>query len=460
METLKNKFKTLITNKLVLICLCYALIYFLSGFNKWIQIINCILALVCFIVLTPQEAFCLFLFSHCFTLSNIIYSFTFCAVLVEFVLIMYVRYINGVNQRKYKVHKPLATIFTIIVIASSIISPFFGICSHAIFYIIYLPLFYLFITMRKEFNIRQAFSYLLYGLILSVVLAGFSLLFNKHYEMSVILQNRFRAYASNPNYLYTPAIFLAIYYMYLYLKIDLGHIKFYTIYTVCALIILSTSSKTGLFFLALFTLIFMILYLSADFKKRFKYALILLAIVLIVGIVLWQQILTTINRLFNTNDNLLTSILTNRDQIWLVYLQQWCENPFTFFFGRGIFSAEPFVPIEGARVASHNLYVFSLYRFGVIGTAAFAYCIYLVIKHHKDYKFSFIAFMPMLWYILQGMCDNVFRPFNIMYIVLCFMVMFESKKEIKSNSQIKKERFQRLKQQKLNNNVSNKTNNH
>ena len=333
------------------------------------------------------------------------------------------------------------------VIASSIISPFFGICSHAIFYIIYLPLFYLFITMRKEFNLREALAYMLYGLLLSVTLAGFSLLF-EHYNLIVFQLERFRAYASNPNYLYTPTIFLTIYYMYLYLKNNLSHIKFYTIYTVCSLVILTTGSKTGLFFLVLFTIIFIILYLSADFKKRFKYALILLRIVFVFGLILRNQILTTINRLFNTNNNLVTSILTNRDQIWLIYLQQWCENPFTFFFGRGIFAAEPFVPIERARVASHNLYVFSLYRFGIIGTATFAYCIYLIIKNHKDYKFSFTSFIPMLWLILQCMCDNVFRPFNIIYIVLAFMAMFESKKEIKSNRQIKKERFEKLKNNK------------
>lgn len=443
---LKQCIKNIFTNKLIIVCLAYALIYFLSGFCKWLQFANCILAFICFITFTPQQAFCLLLFAHSFTLSFIIYDFAFAVVMISFVFIMFAKYIRGIKKKKYFIHKKLAIIFAILTITSTIISFFFGICPQAILYLIYMPLFYLMFTMQSDLNLRQGVDYLLFGLISSSLLSALGLLI-PNYQLSAILQGRFRGYTNNPNNIYQRAIFIITYYIYLYLSNNLSHLKFYSTYAACALITLLSGSKTGLFFLVLFTLLFIIIYLYQDFKKRYKFALLFVLSIAIAGFILKDYLISTLNRFFYNKENLITSILTNRDKIWILYINGWLENCFTFLFGRGMFGAEVFFPLENARVGSHNLYLFILYRFGIVGAIAFAYCIYLIIKHHKDYKFSFISFIPMFWLLLQNMCDNTFRHFNIMYIVFAFMAMFESKKEFKSNRQIKKEKFKNLQRQ-------------
>lgn len=437
-SALKENLKKFFTNKLIIICCIYAAFYFLSGFWKWFQIINCLIAIVCFVLFTPQESFCILLFAHSFTQSKIIYDFTFAVVMISFTILLLIKYIIGLKQKKYFIHKPLAIIFSILTISSIIISFPFGIYPPTLLYLMYMPLFYLIFTMKNDFNLKQAVNYLFMGLIFSSVL-GFIAIFMPNYKLSTITGTRFHGFTNNPNNIYQRAIFIITYYMYQYLRNNLSHIKFYTSYGICSIITLLSGSKTGLIFLLLFTLIFIVLFLSQDFKKRYKLALIFIVAVTIIMFLLRNYVAETVSRFFNSNENFISAILTNRDKIWILYINGWLENPFTCLFGRGLLSMEVYFPLEQSYVGSHNLYLFLLYRFGIIGTLAFAYCIYLVIKHHKDFKFSFISFLPMLWLILQNMCDNTFRHFNIMYIVFCFMAMFESKKEVNSETKVKEE---------------------
>ena len=72
---------------------------------------------------------------------------------------------------------------------------------------------------------------------------------------------------------------------------------------------------------------------------------------------------------------ILTRITTGRYDIWQIYMNDWLFSPTKIMFGAGIFTNEPYY------LNIHNSYLFILYRFGILGTAAIiAFLVYILRK--------------------------------------------------------------------------------
>ena len=427
---LKNNIINLRTNKTVLVCAFLTLLYLISGYCKWIEIAVSVCAIAFMAILPLQNAFCIFMFLHSFTLSNIGYDSCYMVTQIGFCLILLVKYIIGLKKGTYQYHKKIVLLLAIFISLSVLIGLFKPLYRGAWLYFVYFALIYFFFAMRKEFKISQGMNYMFGGLLASCFTAALSITF-PHFQYDVVAGTRFRAFINNTNYLYMRAMFVLAYYMYRNLSKKLSHTKFAIIYGLCAIFTLSTLSKTGMAMLLLFTLIYFVLFLKQDFKKRIKYVAILLVFVFALCLICHKLIFTVWERFaesFKSKD-FLRSLLTGRDIIWERYLTEIFKNPFTALFGHGmlheqIFIAEIFGPTE-----THNFYIFLLYRFGIIGTLFLGYIIYSIIKEMGYIKPKFIAWLPMIYLLLESLCDNTHRCYNFPYFIFAVMILFMSQKE-------------------------------
>ena len=434
--SIKEKLVNLRSNQTFLICCLLCVIYLISGYLKWLEIGVSLCALIFMAILPIQNAFCIFMFLHSFTLSNIGHDSCFMVTLIGFCLILLVKYSLGVKNGKYPYYKKLVTIISIFYLTTTAFSIFNELYRGAWLYFTYLPMAYFFLSMRKEFNIAQGMNFMFGGLITSCSLALISLGFPK-FQYDVMFYNRFTAFINNPNYLYMRALFVLAYYMYRYANNKLSHFNFVLIFLTCSIITLSTLSKTAIVMLILITLVFSILFLKQDFKKRIKiFALFILALIAII-LVCFRFIVTILDRFIDSfeSQNFLNSLLTGRDEIWSLYFDAIFNSPWTALFGNGLLTKQVFVANQFGPTETHNFYIFLLYRFGILGTAFLGYIIYLLIKELKPSLPKAIAWLPLVFVLLESFCDNTMKCYNITYFFFAFMILFMECKKDEQTSQ-------------------------
>lgn len=426
---IKNKLKEFFTNQTILVCIILTLIYFLSGYYKWLEIGLPIIAFICFLTFSIQNGFCIFLYLHCFTLSNIGYDSCFVATIICYAIALFIKYIIGLKKQKFKIQKSLLIALSVFLAVSFALSFLHKLYYGGFIYLTYIPICYLIFAMRKEFDICQGINYMAVGLFVSCALAAFSLILPAYQYAVIYDSNRFMGFINHPNYLYMRALFILSYYMYRYLAKQLSHLKFILIYFLSAIIVLATLSKTGIVLLVVMSLLFIILYLKQDFKHNIKVVGIFALLFLILSLIGLKFIVAVFKRFASNDGNIINSLLTGRDDIWLDYLKAIVKNPFVFLFGHGLVAEEVFIVAQQTTRASHNLYIFLMYRFGLIGLMAIGYIIYLFIKATNKTNPKFIASLPLIWFLLESLCDNTFKCYNFSYLILSCMILFLETKE-------------------------------
>ena len=438
-STLKNKIIDLRFNKTFLVCCLLSVIYLISGYWKWLEILVSVCAIIFMAILPIQNALCIFIFLHSFTLSNIGYDSCFMVTLIGFTLILLVKYILGVKKGRYLYHKKLVIAISTFYIITTALSLFKSLYNGAWLYFTYLPLIYLIFEMRKDVSISQGMNYMFGGMITGCMLSLTSILFPS-FQYDCFGGDRFRAFINNTNYLYMRALFVLSYYIYRYLSKDLSNIKFCSIYLLCSAISLATLSKTGICMLALLTLIFVILFLKQDFKKNIKTVGIFALLLIIVAVICYKFIFSIFERFLNAfnSGDLINSLLTGRDLIWSIYLDEIFKNPLNFLIGHGLLTEQIYIASIFGPTETHNFYIFLLYRFGIVGTIALGYIVYLFIKELNPTKPKFIAYLPLIYILIESLFDNTMKCYNITYFLFAFMILFmncKSKNEECSQNQ-------------------------
>lgn len=427
----KQKIKQFFSNKTIVFCLLFTFFYFISGFWKWLEIVQGAVAILSFVILPIQSAFCVFLYIHSFTYSAFgeRYPISFIILFAVFVIIILIKYIIGLKNNKYPIYKPLLIAISIFVSFYLLISFAYDIYAEAFCYIGYFLLAYLILVMKNEFNIKQLMNYLAIGLFISCLLALISLLLPNFIYEVVYDGSRFNGFANHPNYLYMIALLVLTYNFYRFLTHDLTNLKFIAIYVTYSLIILSTMSKTGVVLLVLFSILFFVLFLKEDFKKRIIIVLIILMTMAVIALICYKYVFALIDRFSVNNADIINSLLTGRDDIWVEYLKKIVKNPITFLFGYGLVAEEVFVPAQQITRASHNLYLFLFYRFGLVGIIALGIIIFMFIKYLNKDRPKFISCIPLIWYLTESLFDNTFKPYNFVFLLLAFMIMFMDVKD-------------------------------
>ena len=183
--------------------------------------------------------------------------------------------------------------------------------------------------------------------------------------------------------------------------------------------------------LALMSLIFVIIYLKQDFKKRLINILAFTLVIAVVGVICFKFIVAIYERISAafTNENMISSLLTDRDDIWITYIKKIFENPFSLFLGNGMFTTQLYSASQGAPAETHNFYLFLLYRFGIFGIMILAYIVYHFIKELNPSKPKFIASLPLLFLLIESLFDNTMKCYNITYFMFAMMILFLNCKE-------------------------------
>lgn len=428
--TWKERLLDIRNNKTILACVLFCTIYLISGYCKWIEILACASSLIFMIFLPVKDSLCLFMFLHSFTKSKIAYDSCFMATIVGYTIILLVKFIIGLKKGNYKWNKTIVysiAVFYMFGLVGSLFRPWFY---NTLIYLCYLPLFYLIFEMRKEFDIKSGLNYMFAGLITSCCL-GLLIFTFPQYQYSPLYAGRFSAMFNNPNHIYIRALFLLSYYAYQFLNNNLSSWKFCVIYGVCATISLSCLSKTGIFMLALMSLIFVTIYLKQDFKKRIINVLAFILVVLVVCVVCFRFIIAIYERIAEAfaSKNMISSLLTDRDDIWKTYIAKIFESPFSLFLGNGMFTTKLYSVTQGGPAETHNFYIFLLYRFGIVGTMILGYIIYHFIKELNPTKPKFIASLPLLFLLIESLFDNTMKCYNITYFLFAIMILFLNCKE-------------------------------
>jgi len=438
-EKLKNYFKTTFSKNIFLICFGLAFLYFISGYLHILEITTSIIAIISFVFLPLQASCCIFFFMHNFLTSQIAWDLGYTITFIGFVLITMCRYIKGIKKNKYTYNIKIIISFSVALFISLFASIGNKIYGGALIYLIYLPLIYIMFLMRNEINLRQVIDYMLFGFVLSNVLALIGQIlpnYGYYYGLS-----RYQALTDNPNYLSMRATFLFTYYFSLYFKKEISLFKALLIYAFCVLVTFATQSKTGIILLALFSLIFVVLYIKQDFKKNFKYLIIFIIAALIVILLCHKLILQVLQRFIPEDSNIISSLLTGRDEIWLMYWNECVKNPITILFGNGLISQEVYIPSQDITRTSHNLYLFLFYRFGLIGCIALGIGFFFMCKELSKNKPTFVSSLPLIWYLILSLVDNTFLSFNITFLPLALLYMFNNKNEdtkLPSNNNLQK----------------------
>ena len=444
-ETFKLKLKEIFTNKGIWSCIILTLIYLIGGYVKYLGIAVVVGAAVLFIFLPIQQAFCIFLFLQSYSYNSNRYGTYLGPILICFTCALFIKYCIGLKKGKYKFYTKIVIMLSAFLVFYLAISFFHKIFAAGFMYITYFPLIYLMFAMKKEFNIHQGINYMFGGFISSCTLALLvSVLPACHYDV-FYMDGRFNAFLAHTNHVHMRGVFLLSYYMYRYLKNNLSTLKFVLIYLLCVGFTLASRSKTGILLLALFTLLLIILYLKDDFKHRIKFVAIFALIILVAMAAGYKIILEIVNRFVQGDGNFISNFLTGRNDIWLDYLKAIIKNPFVFLFGHGLVAEEVFIVAQNMPRASHNLYIFLLYRFGLIGCIVLAYFFVVFIKELNKQKPKLIASLPVIWVCAIGLIENVFNYFGITSIILAFMVLFadtpekELKQEVETTSKAEDE---------------------
>ncbi|MBR4999009.1 MAG: O-antigen ligase family protein, partial [Clostridia bacterium] len=345
--------------------------------------------------------------------------------LIGFCIVLLVKYWIGVKKGYYTFHKKLVLLLGYFLIISCALSLLHDFYRGAWLYLTYIPFFYFMFAMKNEFKISQGMNYMFGGLLTSVSLAIVTLIL-PGFQYIAFIDGRFTAFINHPNYLYMRALFIMSYFMYLYLNKNISNAKFILSYLTCSIITLATLSKTGIGMLLLITIIFIALFLKQDFRKNIRIVSLFLIFIALIGLVGFKFIVLIVDRFLDSvsGNDFWNSLLTGRDEIWLCYLKEIFKNPFNFLFGHGLLAEEVFIPSQLEPRASHNLYIFLLYRFGLVGCVAMGMIIYYAFKTYANNKPKLISYLPLIFILIESLFDNTFKCYHFTYFAFAVMIMF------------------------------------
>ena len=436
----KEKIKEFFKSKFVILGLIYALVFLISSYFKYLEILLIPIMIYAFIVLDVEQDFYFFLFTQPFYTSQFLLRPAIISEVIYMVIFL-VKFIIGVKNKKYKLYKKLGILIAAFTAYSLFISLFHKMAVYSISYIFYLPIFYIVFCTREEYKIERITRVISVSLIFSCVVSLGMLPISSRETCYRIVDGafRFRGFYGSANTLYMTALLGLSCYMYLYFKGKVGFAEYISMFFVLAGLSISTSSKANLVILAAITFISVICYLKQNFKKNIVQILIAGGLGALVLIIFKDFTMSLISRFTSVDSgNFLNSLSTGRTDIWIAYLKEIFENPFDCLFGHGMLSKYAYVPEQMQDRAQHNLYIFLLYKFGFVGIIFLFYIMWQFIKESNKTRPMFINLIPLIYFLIGAMVDNSFM-YPQFYIVVAF-AMFNTKNKTQKIETVKSEK--------------------
>ena len=421
-------------NKMFLGLGIISILLFLTQLWQPIEWVSAVMIFAFAIICSVSEVFCLNMFLMAF--SGV--GFQFIVGIVSGLVSLLIKYIIDLKNKKKKVFKLPLILSAIILIVYSVFN--YGVDYEGVTFglmIIYIiALVYFVFVFKKEIDISKCFTYLLCGLVVSVALSVVSLpfdSFNKELYHFDGTYKRFHLLTFHMNNLSIHSMFLIAYSIYsIFNKKRKLWIDIVSIVVALALGI-ATMSKAFLLITAL-CLVYLVVCLIEKFKKRsIKYILCLAGVVIVALIVGWRFIDNILNRffLYFKEGSILNMLTTGRADIWKGYLKEWTSSPAKIFFGVGMFTKQPMFS------SAHNVWIFLLHRFGLVGICLIAFLVYAYIKE-SDSKFKISLYNVLvfgLWFIVS-IEENVLSDQFAIYLMFGIILMLKNKNNEETNQTI------------------------
>ena len=390
-------------------------------FPMWLISGSFLLLFMC--VCSIKEIFCVMMYLELYTGLYGQYAIGVGAGL----LVIIVRYIIDVVKKKKPVKKVPLILTVILIVMSSIINYSFntdGLYSGLNFIFMFFLIYFVYIY-HKDIDIASCFNYLLIGMLVTSALTGISLLFE---EFGVTISyydgyhSRLALFTLHFNFLSMLCLFELAYTIY-----SLFHKKRPLWVDLLAI---ATSVTLGFFTLSkafILMLIFFIFYsiVSLIIKYKLKSIIYIFGVIIFIGIIylIFDDYVYDIYQRFFlhfTEGTIITQITTGRSAIWYNYVEEIFSSPVKALFGVGIFSVDMTV------AGPHNVYIYLLYRLGIVGSLLFIGLILSYVFSGKPwFKIRFNNCLLFFTWILLSLEEVVFSDKFLFFMLFSIIIMFK-----------------------------------
>ena len=395
---------------------------------QWISSIAIVLfALICSVKQLFYFSFYLFAFTGI--------GYQFVMGITTCLIAMVVKYFIQVAKSEKQIYRRPIILSAIILIVWSCISYQKSFDGYAmggmIVYVISMA--YILFVYHKEVNISKCFTYSLVAFVISF---GFAMLsrvfpnFNQeiiHFDLTYYRLKLFTLHMNNLAIHMMFQIAFSIYSLFNRKRkvwIDVFAILF-SLY-----VGLATKSKAFLLIMCVFVL-YAIICLIAKFKKKSIIYIAIMAAILALAVIFgWEYLRKIIDRFFTyvgyfENREFLNILTTGRADIWEFYINDWKSSPSKIFFGIGIFSADPY------HYGTHNVALFLLHRFGLVGIVLIAGLIYYYFKEGlnagEKLSLNLYSCLILIAWCLISLEETVLSDQFILYLYFGLTLLLKDK---------------------------------
>ncbi len=345
-----------------------------------------------------------------------------------------VRYIIDVKKKRKKFFAIPFTLTTIIAVVWSCINYSFdtnGFYSGAnIIYMLYL-VYFVYIYYR-EIDIAKCFNYLLIGMLVTSGLSILSLAFPtfaitpSYFDKTY---HRLQLFTMHMNFLSMLCVFEVVYSIY-----SLFHKKRHVLLDVFAILVsvilgVCTLSKAFVL-LMIFFIIYSIICLIVKYKTRsIKYIVIVLGAIFIICFFFRSYLADIYSRFFIyfKDYSFISQITTGRSDIWQMYFGEIKSTSSRLWFGVGIFSSDLI------EIGAHNVAIYVLYRFGIVGVALILSLIASYIVCGKPwFKIRFANGLMCLTWVILSLEEVVLSDKYLFFLLFGIIMMMKEQVDPKA----------------------------
>ncbi len=292
---------------------------------------------------------------------------------------------------------------------------------------------YFAIIYYEEINLHKAFKTLILAIFISIVLGGVGylsgLVKSVYYYDGVV--HRLRLFTLNVNHLAMYCAFSIAYILSQVMSIDFekGDFKFlkdkiFYLRAVCLLALIATGILTmSKAFLLVLALIVLYLFVCVVVKYKLKsllFILVMAIVGLIAGFIFKDYLASIINRFvaYDSWNGMLSKITTGRSEIWMMYLKEFSSSVWNILFGVGLLTTDLF------SKGPHNVFIYLLYRVGIVGVLMISVLIYLYAKQGKGkFKITFSGLPLILVYLFFAMEEMVLSDRFFLFLIFGVMML-------------------------------------
>ena len=241
--------------------------------------------------------------------------------------------------------------------------------------------------------VRKSVQNNIWGGLIGSLLGILYTLLKKGNIFSSSIYLRYIGLSNDPNYFSAIMVFATA--LLVLLFFDDRKLKIWGILSLFLFVVLGLASLSRGYLLSLFLLVIVVaLKLFFDFKIKFRYKLIVGAIVVAILIILYYQ--TSVFQLIEKRFTGDQDLSNGRLEIWSLYLKEWSADWIKILFGSGntrnsiTFSTNHHIP--------HNTLIDLLYELGIVGLLLYV-CLFIILYKkvtNRRYNKVGLSFLPSL----------------------------------------------------------------